>query len=67
MGSRKCPICESENWGIAPTFAQLPTRPQKVIQAPVRANPCVALICQTCGNTLFFNAIVMELLPKSEG
>jgi hypothetical protein len=62
---RICPICKQATWGMAPTFAQVPVS-QLGLHMPPRTNPCVAVACRTCGNTLFFNAIIMGLLPKGE-
>jgi hypothetical protein len=62
---RNCPICKKVTWGIAPTFSQNPVS-QLGLHMPPRTNPCVAVICRTCGNTLFFNAIIMGLLPQGE-
>jgi hypothetical protein len=62
---RICPVCKQTSWGVAPTFAQVPVS-QLGLHMPPRTNPCVAVACRTCGNTLFFNAIIMGLLPKSE-
>ena len=64
---RRCPICGDTQWGIAPTFAQIPAATVGLLDARQRSNPCVALISRKCGYTMFFNAIVMGLLPKSEG
>jgi hypothetical protein len=62
---RNCPVCKQATWGIAPTFAQIPVSPMG-LQTPPRTNPCVAVVCRTCGNTLFFNAVIMGLLPQEE-
>jgi hypothetical protein len=61
--SRKCAVCEEVTWTMAPTFAHVP---MSLLgrQAPVRSFPCVVLSCRVCGNTLFFHAIIMQLLPE---
>jgi hypothetical protein len=60
---RHCPVCRSNNWAMAPTFAHVPLGPVGKYQ-PVRTFPCVVVTCQTCGNTLFFNGVTMKLLPE---
>lgn len=64
---RLCPICKHDEWGIGPTFAQIPTSAFGH-NMPPRVNPCVAVVCGHCGNTVLLNAIVMGLVPspKSE-
>lgn len=65
---RQCPVCSQSTWGVAPTFAHIPlTQVGKGLVGtyqPVQTFPCVVVTCRTCGNTLFFNAIVMGLLPS---
>jgi hypothetical protein len=64
---RKCPVCTRENWGLAGKFAHVPLGPigrSAISSQPISTFPCVVVTCRTCGNTLFFNAIVMGLLPE---
>jgi len=63
MEKRLCPVCQVVQWSIGPSFAQIPINVIGSHSSP-RTNPCVAVVCGNCGNTLFFNAIVMGLLPK---
>jgi hypothetical protein len=63
---RPFPLCDHEEWGIGPSLAQIPTSALG-LHSPPRTNPCVAVVCGHCGNTVFLNALVMGLLPKSEG
>jgi hypothetical protein len=63
---RNCAICEQVAWAMAPAFAHVPMElmgrgPVGTYQ-PVRSFPCVVLTCRICGNTLFFNAVAMDLL-----
>jgi hypothetical protein len=60
---RTCGICKEVTWALAPTFAHVP---MNLIwrHAPVHTFPCVVLTCRVCGNTLFFNANAMKLLPE---
>jgi hypothetical protein len=66
---RKCSVCSAVNWGVVTSFAHVPLGqigkgPAGTYQ-PVQTSPCVVVTCRTCGNTLFFNAIIMGLLPES--
>jgi RNase P subunit RPR2 len=61
--SRECPVCKENDWGMAPTFAHIPMSFLGRYSA-VRSFPCVVLTCRNCGNTLFFNAVAMKLLPE---
>jgi hypothetical protein len=63
---RKCPLCNHEDWGIGPSFAQIATSTLG-LHKPPRINPCVAVVCGHCGNTIFLNAILMGLLQASGG
>jgi len=67
---RRCPVCTNKEWGLISNFVNMPlepvgTNPVGTYQ-PVRTTPFVAVICRTCGNTLFFNAVIMGLLPKDQ-
>jgi predicted RNase H-like HicB family nuclease len=64
---RPCPLCNHEEWGFGPSFVQLPTSTLG-LRSPPRTNPCVAVVCGHCGNTMLLNAIIMGLIPspKSE-
>jgi hypothetical protein len=61
VAKRPCSVCGQEQWGIGPNLAQIPTSALGPHNTP-RTSPCVLLVCGNCGNTLFFNAIVMGLL-----
>jgi hypothetical protein len=61
--NRNCAICQEVTWSMAPDFAHIP---MNLIwrHSPVRTFPCVVLTCRACGNTVFFNANAMKLLPE---
>jgi hypothetical protein len=64
---RACPICKQVSWAMAPDFAHIPVARIRVGQVGgsyVRSLPTVALTCRVCGNTLFFNALIMGQLPE---
>jgi hypothetical protein len=63
--SRNCPICGDIQWGIGPTLVQMPVSALGRHAAP-RTNPCVSLVSRKCGFTMYFNAVIMGLLPKEE-
>jgi len=74
---RKCGVCTQMNWAMSPSFAHVPlasigggaaTATWATIgtQPSVRTFWCVVVTCLTCGNTIFFNALVMGQLPKDE-
>ncbi len=62
---RPCPLCDHEEWRIGPSVVQVPTSALG-LQTPPRINPCVAVVCGHCGNTVLLNAIIMGLLPERE-
>lgn len=62
---RSCPLCNHEEWRIGPSFAQIPTSTLG-LQTPPRINPCVAVVCGHCGNTVLLNALIMGLLPEEK-
>lgn len=61
--SRNCTICGEVTWAMAPQFAHISFARPGVVGAPL-SFPCVVLTCRVCGNTLFFNAVTMQLLPE---
>jgi hypothetical protein len=62
---RTCTVCRHAEWGLVPQFAHVALGPIGALMR-TRTYPCVAVTCRTCGNTLFFNAVSMGLLPKGE-
>jgi len=63
---RKCTVCGvDDQWGLVPQFLYLSMGPVGA-QLRSRTYPSVAVTCQNCGHTIFFNAVAMGLLPKGE-
>jgi len=62
---RECPVCKQQDWGVVPQFAHV-SLGLPGPQLRTRTYPCVAIACRICGNTLFFNAVIMGLLAKGE-
>jgi hypothetical protein len=60
---RNCSVCGVVTWAMAPQFAHISFARPGVVGAPP-SFPCVVLTCRNCGNTLFFNAVTMKLLPE---
>ncbi len=64
---RTCAICKEVTWAMSPEFAHVPLTRIRIGQMGgsfVRSFPSVVLTCRVCGNTLFFNANAMKLLPE---
>jgi hypothetical protein len=59
---RTCPICRQVSWAMAPTFGHI-SMGLAGRHVPASSFPCVVLSCRVCGNTVFFNAVAMKLLP----
>jgi predicted nucleic-acid-binding Zn-ribbon protein len=63
---RPCPVCKTENnWGLTTNFAQISLGPPGP-QLRTRTSPFVVVTCRNCGNSLFFNALVIGQLPKDQ-
>jgi hypothetical protein len=54
-----CPVCRSGTWTIGAYFSVIHTSTPSNPLAPVW--PYVQVACNTCGHTLFFNAVSMGL------
>lgn len=63
---RECEICRNSNWSVADFFAT-PLRCGKDIEIGGRILPQLVVTCTKCGNTKYFNAIVMGLFPQDTG
>lgn len=79
-----CSVCGTKDWTLANGFVSLPVTLTETVQvigsltpgdelehivaASSGTMPCVALVCNKCGHTLFFNVFFLglqDLLPKS--
>lgn len=56
---KTCTICKGTDWTIGPdiVFVKSPT---------LESYPLVLLVCNQCGHTIFFNALIMGLV-ESDG
>lgn len=58
---RQCPICaQSDQWGVGDEVIRFRD------PALVAKYPCVAVVCQSCGHTIFFNLLVMGIMPEGQ-
>lgn len=62
---RTCPICKQNDWGLNPLFGHVSIGALGA-ELRTRTVPMVMVTCRICGHTVFFNAVLMELLPKGE-
>jgi predicted nucleic-acid-binding Zn-ribbon protein len=56
---RNCPVCTSSNWGVGEDIVRLQT-----IKGP--AYPSIVVVCNTCGYSMLFNAVRMNVLPAGK-
>lgn len=61
--SRRCPACGESRLLIEERIGKV-TIYQPEVMAGGPLFPYVILICDNCGNSLFFNALKLELYPK---
>ena len=66
QGQKNCPICQNNKWEISDKPAELREYAEGglVVGGPVY--PLIILTCRVCGNTLLFNAIVMDVIEKEK-
>jgi RNase P subunit RPR2 len=57
---RACPICEVVDWGVGDDLLRIWNSQHRPVY------PCIAVTCQNCGHTIFFNAAALNLLPEGE-
>jgi ribosomal protein S27E len=60
--NQKCPLCGMASFTICDDFIQTIYYPGIGLGAGA-GYPMVMLVCNTCGNTLFFNAVKLDLVP----
>ena len=57
-----CPICKNSRWTISDTIFELREFQGKGFHVGGAMYPVITLTCETCGNTIIFNAIIMGIL-----
>lgn len=61
-----CQVCGSNSWGLE-KYAVAPTILRKsLVLGGGSLYPYVMLTCNTCGYTLYFNAVTIGLFPPAE-
>ncbi len=63
--NRSCPICASQTWVVVDHLVQAPVYSMTATTSGT-TYPQVLLVCNTCGYTLSFNAVVMGIVPTKE-
>jgi hypothetical protein len=68
QGEKKCPVCQHTNWTLNSLIYKLIPFDQGVFIAGGPVYPVVPVICNNCGNVMFFNALKTGLIdqPKKE-
>lgn len=70
---RKCPVCQNQQWNISDTIFELREFQEGnlLIGGDSRIYPVITVTCMNCGNTLFLNALSLEIVkppaPKEQG
>lgn len=63
----KCECCQQSAWSLAPDLVMpMPFTGSGNIVLGGNSYPLMQLICNTCGNTKIFNAIIMGLVDGKE-
>jgi hypothetical protein len=64
---KPCAVCEQRTWTLVPHLVAPPIfRKDTGLFFGGPAYPQAMLLCRTCGNTLYFNAVIMGAVPKAE-
>lgn len=62
----KCDVCGKFEWTIGKTIIA----PMNIVNSEVKITgqlyPQILVLCKHCGNTKYFNAIIMGLVEKNE-
>ena len=56
-----CPLCGTNTWTLADGFVALPLQEGFSATFAVGVLPCVALVCNHCGNTYLINVLNIGL------
>lgn len=64
----ECTFCRSKSWNILDHFLSIPVfYPEDSQKAVARSYPSIGLICKTCSNTHFMNALVIFREEEKQG
>ena len=59
--NKKCSVCNKDDWTLAENFVTTVNLDINGIQLGGNIYPQVAITCANCGNTKYFNAVVMDV------
>ena len=62
---KECPICHENQWALGDHIVAPPLYSQGNFVIGGAAYPVAMLICENCGYTYFFNAVVLGMIPAS--
>jgi hypothetical protein len=65
--AKNCPICGSNKWIIGDHVVEAPIITEGVRGFGAGAYPSVMLISEVCGYTIFFNAVILGVIPRRPG
>lgn len=65
-GVRNCSVCSANQWTIADHLVAPNTFHGGGLVLGGASYPQAMLICGNCSNTLYFNAVMMGILPREE-
>lgn len=63
--NKVCDICNSQNWSVV-DFISAPSRYEKGLVLGGKIAPQITVVCNNCGNTKFFNAVVIGLIEPEK-
>ena len=68
QGEKQCPVCQHTTWIVASQIFELRPFGQGKFFAGGPVYPVAPVICDNCGNVMFFNALKTGLInqPKEE-
>ena len=67
IGGVVCPICHHKNWTILVDFLAPPTFHGGAMVLGGNSYPHFVLVCTTCGNSQFINAIAAGIITPTGG
>ena len=66
QGDQICPVCGNSEWFLHDEAVEVRTFGEGRLAASGSVIPLMIVICTTCANTLFFNALVAGLVEQPE-
>lgn len=59
-----CPLCKKGQWIVTPDIFFLSEYQSTKFGIGGKAYPVLPIVCDVCGNTIFINAIIANLIDK---